>query len=83
VVGSFSPRRHGGHGENKQEIRKRLRKSVRKKSKENKLRVLRVSVVNTLWEIEESTMQDLLFVAVTIAFFALSLGYVTFCDRIK
>jgi hypothetical protein len=56
---------------------------VRKKSKENKLRVLRVSVVNTLWEIEESTMQDLLFVAVTIAFFALSLGYVTFCDRIK
>jgi hypothetical protein len=46
-------------------------------------RVLRASVVNTLWEIEESTMQDLLFVAVTIAFFALSLGYVTFCDRIK
>jgi len=28
-------------------------------------------------------MQDLLFVAITIAFFALSLGYVAFCDRIK
>jgi len=28
-------------------------------------------------------MQDLIFVAVTIAFFALSLGYVHFCDRVK
>jgi len=28
-------------------------------------------------------MQDLLFVVITIAFFALSLGYVAFCDRIK
>jgi len=28
-------------------------------------------------------MQDLLFVAITIAFFALSLGYVAFCDRLK
>jgi len=28
-------------------------------------------------------MQDVLFVAITIAFFALSLGYVHFCDRIK
>jgi hypothetical protein len=34
-------------------------------------------------EIEESHMQDLIFVAITIAFFALSLGYVHFCDRIK
>ena len=29
------------------------------------------------------TMQDLIFVAITIAFFALSLGYVHFCDRVK
>jgi hypothetical protein len=28
-------------------------------------------------------MQDILFVAITIAFFALSLGYVHFCDRMK
>ena len=28
-------------------------------------------------------MQDILFVAVTIAFFALSLGYVEFCERLK
>jgi len=28
-------------------------------------------------------MQDILFIAITIAFFALSLGYVHFCDRIK
>jgi len=28
-------------------------------------------------------MQDLIFVAITILFFALSLGYVEFCDRIK
>jgi len=28
-------------------------------------------------------MQDLIFVAITIAFFALSLGYVHFCDRVK
>jgi len=28
-------------------------------------------------------MQDLIFVAVTIAFFLLSVGYVQFCDRIR
>jgi len=28
-------------------------------------------------------MQDLIFVVITIAFFALSLGYVEFCDRVK
>jgi len=28
-------------------------------------------------------MQDLIYVAITIAFFALSLGYVYFCDRVK
>jgi hypothetical protein len=28
-------------------------------------------------------MQDLVFIAITIAFFALSLGYVHFCDRVK
>jgi len=28
-------------------------------------------------------MQDFIFVAITIAFFALSLGYVHFCDRVK
>ena len=33
--------------------------------------------------IQELNMQDLIFVAITIAFFALSLGYVHFCDRVK
>jgi len=28
-------------------------------------------------------MQDALFVAITVVFFALSLAYVRFCDRIK
>ena len=28
-------------------------------------------------------MQDIIWVAVTIAFFALSIGYVKFCDRVK
>jgi hypothetical protein len=28
-------------------------------------------------------MQDLLWIAVTIAFFAVSIGYVHFCDRVK
>jgi len=28
-------------------------------------------------------MQDLIYIAVTIAFFLLSLGYVEFCDRVK
>jgi len=28
-------------------------------------------------------MQDLIWVAITIAFFALSIGYVKFCDRVK
>jgi len=28
-------------------------------------------------------MQDLIFVAVTIAFFVASIGYVRFCERMK
>lgn len=28
-------------------------------------------------------LQDILWIAVTIAFFALSIGYVHFCDRMK
>jgi hypothetical protein len=28
-------------------------------------------------------MEDILWVAVTIAFFALSIAYVRFCDRVK
>jgi len=28
-------------------------------------------------------MQDLIFVAITIAFFAVSIAYVRFCDRVK
>jgi len=28
-------------------------------------------------------MQDLMFVLITVAFFAASIGYVTFCDRLK
>jgi len=28
-------------------------------------------------------MQDAIFVALTLAFFVLSLGYVRFCDRVK
>jgi len=28
-------------------------------------------------------MQDILWIAVTIAFFALSIGYVHFCERMK
>jgi hypothetical protein len=30
-----------------------------------------------------SAMEDILWIAVTIAFFALSIGYVHFCDRVK
>jgi len=28
-------------------------------------------------------MEDLIFVALTIAFFAVSIAYVRFCDRVK
>jgi len=28
-------------------------------------------------------MQDLIYIAITIAFFAISIGYVHFCDRMK
>jgi len=28
-------------------------------------------------------MQDLIFIAVSVAFFVASIGYVTFCDRLK
>jgi len=30
----------------------------------------------------ELTMQDLIYIAITVLFFALSLAYVRFCDRI-
>jgi len=33
--------------------------------------------------VRRPAMQDLLWIAVTIAFFALSIGYVHFCDRVK
>jgi len=32
---------------------------------------------------QEGVMQDLLWMAVTIAFFALSIAYVHFCERVK
>lgn len=32
---------------------------------------------------EEEIMQDILWIAVTIAFFALSIAYVHFCERVK
>jgi len=28
-------------------------------------------------------MQDLIFIAVSVAFFVVAIGYVTFCDRVK
>jgi hypothetical protein len=33
--------------------------------------------------VEESRMQDLLYIAITVVFFALSIAYVEFCDRLK
>jgi hypothetical protein len=33
--------------------------------------------------VREKNMQDILWVAVTIAFFAASVAYVHFCDRVK
>ena len=30
-----------------------------------------------------SLMKDIIFIAVTLAFFALAIGYVRFCDRIR
>jgi hypothetical protein len=32
---------------------------------------------------KESTMQDVIYVAIGIAFFLLAIGYVRFCDRVK
>jgi len=28
-------------------------------------------------------MQDIVYIAITIVFFALSIGYVVFCERVK
>ena len=33
--------------------------------------------------IGETFMQDIIFVVVTLAFFAIALAYVRFCDRIR
>lgn len=30
-----------------------------------------------------NTMQDVIFLAVTIVFFAMSVGYVIFCERVR
>jgi hypothetical protein len=32
---------------------------------------------------QENNMQDLAFVVITIVFFAVSIGYVHFCERIR
>jgi K+-transporting ATPase KdpF subunit len=32
---------------------------------------------------EPETMQDALFVAITIVFFVISIGYIRFCERVK
>jgi hypothetical protein len=32
---------------------------------------------------KEKVMEDVLWVAVTIAFFVIAIGYVHFCDRVK
>jgi hypothetical protein len=34
-------------------------------------------------KLQVKAMEDLIWVAVTIAFFAISVGYVHFCDRVK
>jgi hypothetical protein len=40
--------------------------------------------VNQGWHVtRENIMGDVIWVAVTIAFFALAIGYVRFCDRVK
>jgi hypothetical protein len=40
-------------------------------------------IVDGYRRIGELLMQDALFVAVTIVFFVLSIGYVRFCERMK
>jgi hypothetical protein len=40
-----------------------------------------VAVATTV--LGEIDMQDIIWIAVTIAFFALAIGYVHFCDRVK
>ena len=36
-----------------------------------------------LQAVERGFMQDVFWIVVTVAFFALSIGYVEFCDRMK
>jgi hypothetical protein len=38
---------------------------------------------NKRFQLRRFSMQDVIFVVVTIAFFALSIGYVEFCNRIR
>jgi len=33
--------------------------------------------------VRRSSMQDLLYLAITVAFFAVSIAYVYFCDHVK
>jgi hypothetical protein len=33
--------------------------------------------------LEKKTMQDVIFLGVTILFFAISLAYVVFCERVR
>jgi hypothetical protein len=35
------------------------------------------------WALWRTNMEDILWIAVTIAFFAISIAYVRFCDRVK
>jgi len=42
-----------------------------------------VVIGNRIFFFEEIDMQDVLWIAVTIAFFAISIAYVHFCERVK
>ena len=44
------------------------------------------AAIQSKWAVQlpgESAMQDLLFVMLTVAFFAVSIGYVYFCEKVR
>ena len=48
------------------------------------LHVLKLILISRMGnDFGRKAMQDILWIVVTIAFFALSIGYVRFCDRVK
>ncbi len=87
----FALWRDAGHAQKKRVLVLKLRQTIARKRHQPRLlymqnlRLIASTRANEQgsYDPEKCVMQDLIFVATTIAFFAISIAYVHFCERVK